>query len=81
MPAVLVLFAHPALERSRVHRQLLAHLPDDPRITLHDLYEAYPDFDIEVRHEQHLLTRTTSSSFSIRSSGTARRRSSSSGRT
>lgn len=55
MARVLVLFAHPALERSRVHRQLLAHLPSDPRITLHDLYEAYPDFSIDIGREQQLL--------------------------
>ncbi len=57
MPQVLVLFAHPALERSRVHRRLLAHLPEDARLTFQDLYEMYPDFDIDVRREQELLTR------------------------
>jgi glutathione-regulated potassium-efflux system ancillary protein KefG len=55
MARLLVLFAHPAFERSRVHRQLVARLPDDPRITFHDLYEAYPDFDIDVPREQALL--------------------------
>ena len=55
MARILVLFAHPAFERSRVHRQLVARLPDDPRITFHDLYEAYPDFDIDVACEQRLL--------------------------
>lgn len=24
-------------------------------VTFHDLYQAYPDFDIDVEHEQHLL--------------------------
>ena len=52
---ILILFAHPALEKSRVHRRLLARLPDLPGLTLHDLYEAYPDFDIDVRREQALL--------------------------
>jgi len=56
MARVLIEFAHPALERSRVHRGLLAHLPDRPGITLNDLYEAYPDFDIDVPREQALLT-------------------------
>jgi glutathione-regulated potassium-efflux system ancillary protein KefG len=55
MAQILVLFAHPAFERSRVHRQMVARLPDDPRITFHDLYEAYPDFDIDVAQEQKLL--------------------------
>ncbi len=52
---VLILFAHPALEKSRVHRVLLRHLPASPRITLHDLYETYPAFDIDVEREQALL--------------------------
>lgn len=57
MPRLLILFAHPALERSRVHRRLLARLPAHPDITFHDLYEAYADFDIDVPREQALLER------------------------
>ena len=41
MPRVLIEFAHPALERSRVHARLLAHLPARPGLTLNDLYEDY----------------------------------------
>jgi glutathione-regulated potassium-efflux system ancillary protein KefG len=52
---VLVLFAHPALEKSRVQRQLAGAIRDLPGITFHDLYEAYPDFDVDVRREQQLL--------------------------
>lgn len=55
MPRILVLFAHPALEKSRVHRRLLAHLPRHADLTLHDLYEAYPSLDVDVPHEQQLL--------------------------
>jgi glutathione-regulated potassium-efflux system ancillary protein KefG len=55
MARVLILFAHPTLERSRVHRELLRALPSDPDITLHDLYEAYPRFDVDVSYEQNLL--------------------------
>jgi glutathione-regulated potassium-efflux system ancillary protein KefG len=55
MARVLILFAHPALERSRVHRTLLAQVPASPDITLHDLYEAYPRYDIDVPREQELL--------------------------
>jgi len=51
-----VLVAHPALERSRVHRALLARVPALDGLTVHDLYEAYPDFDIDVAREQALLT-------------------------
>jgi glutathione-regulated potassium-efflux system ancillary protein KefG len=55
MARVLILFAHPSLERSRVHRALLHSVPDHPDITLHDLYEAYPRLDIDVVREQALL--------------------------
>ncbi len=53
--AILVLFAHPALERSRVNRRLADAIRDLPDITFHDLYEAYPDFDIDVPAEQAKL--------------------------
>lgn len=52
---ILILFAHPALEKSRVNRRLAAAVRDLDGVTFHDLYEAYPDFDINVRHEQRLL--------------------------
>lgn len=52
---ILVLFAHPTLERSRVHRQLSAAVRGMEGVTLHDLYEAYPDFHIDVAREQALL--------------------------
>ena len=53
---VLVLFAHPALEKSRVNRRLIEAVRDLPGVTFHDLYEAYPDFHIRVSREQELLT-------------------------
>lgn len=53
---VLVLFAHPALEKSRVNRCLIEVPRALPGITFHDLYEAYPDFQIRVDVEQDLLT-------------------------
>jgi glutathione-regulated potassium-efflux system ancillary protein KefG len=55
MARVLVLFAHPALEKSRVHRRLVARVPARPELTFHDLYEAYPAFDVDVAREQALL--------------------------
>lgn len=55
MNRILVLFAHPALEKSRVNRKLMAAVRDLPGVTFHDLYEAYPEFDIDVRREQSLL--------------------------
>jgi glutathione-regulated potassium-efflux system ancillary protein KefG len=55
MPKILILFAHPRFEHSRSHAALLRHLPTDPDITFHDLYEHYPDFNIATAHEQQLL--------------------------
>jgi glutathione-regulated potassium-efflux system ancillary protein KefG len=52
---VLVLFAHPAFHKSRVNRVLAEGVRDLPGVTFHDLYEAYPHFDIDVRAEQELL--------------------------
>lgn len=55
MSRILILFAHPAFEKSRVHKQLLAAIRGLQGITLHDLYEVYPDLNIDVRQEQSLL--------------------------
>jgi glutathione-regulated potassium-efflux system ancillary protein KefG len=55
MMRILILFAHPALERSRVNRRLVETVADLPGVTFHDLYEAYPTFDIDVALEQKLL--------------------------
>ncbi len=53
--SVLILFAHPALERSRVNRELIRAVRDLPGVTFHDLYQLYPDLDIDVAREQELL--------------------------
>lgn len=52
---VLVLLAHPALHRSRVNRALADAVRGLPGVTLHDLYEAYPEHDIDIEHEKRLL--------------------------
>lgn len=53
---VLVLLAHPAIHRSRVNRALAAAARGVPGVTVHDLYDAYPDFDIDVEREKALLS-------------------------
>ena len=55
MPRVLVLFAHPAFEKSRINRRLLEAIDDLDDVTIHDLYEAYPDFQVDVSAEQQRL--------------------------
>jgi glutathione-regulated potassium-efflux system ancillary protein KefG len=52
---ILILFAHPAFQKSRVNRQLTAELANISGVTLHDLYQCYPDFDIDIQQEQQLL--------------------------
>ncbi|MBW4697824.1 MAG: NAD(P)H-dependent oxidoreductase [Aphanocapsa lilacina HA4352-LM1] len=52
---ILILFAHPALEKSRVNRRLIQAVTGLAGVTIHDLYEAYPDFYINVKREQELL--------------------------
>jgi glutathione-regulated potassium-efflux system ancillary protein KefG len=55
MQRILVLFAHPALEKSRVNRRLVAAVESLPGVRLHDLYEEYPEFGVDVAREQALL--------------------------
>jgi glutathione-regulated potassium-efflux system ancillary protein KefG len=55
MAKILLLFAHPVLEKSRVHAKLIQAVKKIPGITFHDLYESYPDFDIDVEDEKALL--------------------------
>jgi glutathione-regulated potassium-efflux system ancillary protein KefG len=52
---ILVLLAHPVLERSRVNRRLAAAAASVDGVLLHDLYEAYPALRIDVKREQRLL--------------------------
>ncbi|MBV6442084.1 MAG: NAD(P)H oxidoreductase [Haliscomenobacteraceae bacterium CHB4] len=56
MARILVLFAHPALEKSRVNVQIARAVRELDGITFSDLYEQYPDFFIDVAAEQRLLT-------------------------
>jgi glutathione-regulated potassium-efflux system ancillary protein KefG len=53
---ILILFAHPAFEKSRVNKHLTGAVRDIEGVHFHDLYEAYPDFHIDVKREQELLT-------------------------
>jgi glutathione-regulated potassium-efflux system ancillary protein KefG len=57
MPRILILFAHPVLEKSRMQQVLLAAASGMPDVTVNDLYELYPQFEIDIDREQELLTR------------------------
>jgi len=52
---VLVLFAHPAFQKSRVNRVMVEQVRTLSGVQFHDLYEAYPEFDIDISLEQGLL--------------------------
>jgi glutathione-regulated potassium-efflux system ancillary protein KefG len=53
---ILLLFAHPAIQNSRVNRRLAEAARSVEGLTFHDLYEAYPEFDVDVAREQELLS-------------------------
>ena len=52
---VLILFAHPAFQKSRVNRRLIAAVRNMESVTINDLYEEYPDFFVNIKREQELL--------------------------
>lgn len=57
MKKILVLFSHPKFEKSRANNILVDQIKDKEGVTFHDLYEAYPDFLINVDAEKELLTK------------------------
>lgn len=55
MPRILLLFAHPRYEQSRTNRALLSGVEGLPGVAFHDLYEHYPEFNIDADREKRLL--------------------------
>ncbi|WP_040413752.1 NAD(P)H-dependent oxidoreductase [Cyclobacterium qasimii] len=55
MKNILVLMAHPKLEHSTVISGLTASINGLENVQITDLYERYPDFNIDVQHEQEML--------------------------
>ena len=55
MNKILLLFAHPKFEQSRVNKALLRGIQHLEGVTFHDLYEHYPAFHINVAREKELL--------------------------
>lgn len=55
MNKILLMLAHPRFEKSRANRALLTAIQDLQFVTVHDLYELYPDFNIDVEREHELL--------------------------
>ena len=52
---ILLLLAHPSLDRSEVNRPMADAVVDIDGITLIDLYAEYPDFQIDINREQQRL--------------------------
>jgi glutathione-regulated potassium-efflux system ancillary protein KefG len=55
MNKVLIIFAHPRFEDSRANAVLIDSIPRSELVTFHDLYENFPDFNIDVNLEKVLL--------------------------
>ena len=55
MKTILILFAHPALQKSRINKVLIEGLTKIEGVTFRDLYQTYPELDIDVGIEQQLL--------------------------
>jgi glutathione-regulated potassium-efflux system ancillary protein KefG len=53
---ILILFFHPLFEKSSANKNLVQNIPKSENITFHDLYEEYPNFDIDIKREQMLLS-------------------------
>ena len=54
MKTTLILFGHPAFRRSTINAALRETVETLDGVTFHDLYASYPDFLIDVQHEQRL---------------------------
>ena len=52
---ILILFAHPAFHKSKVNKVLVDGMSEMEGVTFHDLYQEYPDLDIDVKREQELV--------------------------
>ena len=54
MNNILIIFGHPAFRRSTINAALREAVETLDGVTFHDLYASYPDFLIDVYHEQQL---------------------------
>lgn len=52
---ILLLFAHPSMERSEVNRPMFERALQIPGVTAIDLYAQYPTYDIDIDLEQQRL--------------------------
>ena len=55
MKRILIIFAHPAIQKSRINRKMIDAVSGLEWVTVNNLYENYPDFYIDIIKEQQLL--------------------------
>lgn len=55
MRKILVLFAHPKFEHSDANYALIEAIQTLENVQVRDLYELYPDFNINIQYEQEAL--------------------------
>ncbi|MCJ8206953.1 glutathione-regulated potassium-efflux system oxidoreductase KefF [Pseudomonas sp. RGM2987] len=52
---ILIIYAHPYPEQSRVNQAMLKQVSNDPEMVIRSLYDLYPGFDIDVEAEQRAV--------------------------
>ncbi|WP_167618397.1 NAD(P)H-dependent oxidoreductase [Maribellus sediminis] len=55
MKKILIIFAHPAFQKSVINKTLIDAVKNMEGVIVNDLYETYPDFFIDIEKEQRLL--------------------------
>ncbi|KIN11473.1 glutathione-regulated potassium-efflux system ancillary protein KefG [Vibrio mytili] len=55
LPRVLVIYAHPEPHNSIANQVMIKKIQSLEHVMVHDLYGAYPDFFIDIKHEHALL--------------------------
>ncbi|MDY7025810.1 MAG: NAD(P)H-dependent oxidoreductase [Pseudomonadota bacterium] len=57
MKKVLIQFAHPAPQKSRINTKMVRAVDGLDNVFINDLYQNYPDFFINIEREQQLLVK------------------------
>lgn len=55
---ITIIYAHPYSAHSRIGKALLSSVVDFPHVHIHNLYEKYPDFHIDIKKEQQQLLKS-----------------------
>lgn len=59
MNSALIILTHPKLERSKINLRLYEAVRLLDNVIVHDLYEMYPDFFIDIKHEQAAMEKAS----------------------